>query len=119
MLKNKTGGKIVNISSTNGINAFSPYAMDYDASKAGIIIITRDFAKELAPKVRVNSVAPGWVDTAMNKDLPKDLVKEETEKIYLKRFAQPEEIAKAVLFLVSDDSSYISGITLMVDGGYG
>jgi len=118
MLKN-SGGKIINISSTNGLNSFSPEAMDYDASKAGIIILTRNLAKELAPKIQVNSVAPGWVDTEMNKDLPKDFVEKETEKIYLKRFATPEEIAKAVLFLASDDASYITGSILKVDGGYG
>lgn len=113
------GGRIINVSSTNGINSFSPNTMDYDASKAGVIILTRDLAKELAPKILVNSVAPGWVDTEINKDLPKDFVEEETEKIYLKRFAQPEEIAKAILFLASDDASYITGTTLMIDGGYG
>jgi len=113
------GGRIINISSTNGINSFSPDAMDYDASKAGVIILTRDLAKELSPDIFVNSVAPGWVATAMNKDLPKDFVEKENEKIYLKRFAQPEEIAKAILFLASDDASYITGTTLVVDGGYG
>ena len=113
------GGKIINISSTNAINSFSPNAMDYDASKAGIIILTRDLAKELAPKIQVNSIAPGWVDTKMNKDLPKDFVEEETKKIYLKRFAKPEEIAKAILFLASDEASYITGSILKVDGGYG
>jgi len=109
----------VNISSTNGINSFSPDAMDYDASKAGVIILTKDLAKELAPSILVNSIAPGWVNTKINKDLPKDFVEEETEKIYLKRFAKPEEIANAILFLASDDASYITGVTLMVDGGYG
>lgn len=117
MLKNN-GGKIINISSTNGIDSFSPEAMDYDASKAGINILTRDLAKELAPKIQVNCVAPGWVDTEMNKDLPKDFVKGEMEKIYLKRFAKPEEIAKAILFLASDDASYVTGSILKVDGGY-
>ena len=118
MLKNESG-KIINISSTNGINSFSPESMDYDASKAGIIILTRDLAKELAPKIQVNSIAPGWVDTEINKDLPKDFVEEETKKIYLKRFAKPEEIAKSILFLASDDASYITGSILKVDGGYG
>ncbi|MBN2051956.1 3-oxoacyl-ACP reductase FabG [Candidatus Woesearchaeota archaeon] len=113
------GGKIVNVASTNGIDNFNPDAIDYDASKAGIIIMTRDLAKELAPQIRVNAVAPGWVDTDMNKDLPKKFVKEETEKIYLKRFAKPEEIAKAILFLASDDANYINGTTLKIDGGYG
>jgi len=113
------GSTIVNISSTNGINSFSVEAMDYDASKAGVIILTRDLAKELAPNIRVNSVAPGWVNTSINKDLPKNFVDKETAKIYLKRFAEPEEIAKAVLFLASDDASYITGSILMADGGYG
>ena len=115
----KNSGQIVNVSSTNGVNNFGPDSMDYDASKAGVIVLTRDFAKALAPKVRVNSVAPGWVETEMNADLPDDFVKEETEQVYLKRFASPEEIAKTILFLVSDDASYVTGSTLMVDGGYG
>ena len=89
MLKNESG-KIINVSSTSGINSFSPESMDYDASKAGIITLTKNLAKELAPKIQVNSVAPGWVDTEMNKDLPKDFVGDETEKIYLKRFAKAE-----------------------------
>jgi 3-oxoacyl-[acyl-carrier protein] reductase len=113
------GGKIINISSTNGINSFNPHSMDYDASKAGIIILTRNLAKEFAPKILVNSIAPGWVNTDMNKDLPKEFIKEESNKIYLKRFAEPEEISKVVLFLSSDDSNYITGTTIMVDGGYG
>ncbi len=117
MLKNDNG-KIINISSTNGINYFSPESADYDASKAGVINLTNNLAKELAPKIQVNSVAPGWVDTEMNKDLPKDFIEEEMEKIYLKRFAKPEEIAKSILFLASDDASYITGSILKVDGGY-
>ena len=118
-MKKQKGGKIVNISSTNAIDSFSPDAMDYDASKAGIVILTRDLAKELAPEINVNSVAPGWVDTDINKDLPKKFVKDETAKIYMKRFAKPEEIAKVIMFLASDDANYITGSTLKVDGGYG
>ena len=118
MLKQKSG-KIVNISSTNGIDSFNPDSMDYDSSKAGVIMLTRNLAQQLAPFIQVNCVAPGWVDTDINKDLPKDFVKKETERIYLKRFAKPEEIAKTVLFLSSDDASFITGSTLKVDGGYG
>jgi 3-oxoacyl-[acyl-carrier protein] reductase len=118
-MKKQKSGRIINISSTNAMNSFSPEAMDYDASKAGVVIFTRDLAKELAPHIRVNSIAPGWVDTDMNKDLPRDFIKEETEKIYLRRFADPGEIAKVILFLASDDSSYITGSILKVDGGYG
>lgn len=97
MYENKYG-KIVNISSTNAINCFSPEAIDYDCSKAGLITLTKDFAINYAPYINVNCIAPGWVDTEMNKDLPEDFMREETEKIYLKRIAKPEEIAKVVCF---------------------
>jgi len=117
MIENGSG-KIVNISSTNAINCFSPDAADYDASKAGVITLTKDFAKQLAPSVQVNAIAPGWVDTDMNKDLSEEFINEEIEKIYSKRFAQSEEIAKAILFLASDDASYITGSVLVVDGGH-
>ncbi len=118
-MKKQNGGKIVNIASTNAIDSFNPDAIDYDASKAGVVILTRDLAKELAPTIQVNCVAPGWVDTDINKALPKEYVKQEAQKIYMKRFARPEEIAKAILFLASDDASFITGSTLKVDGGYG
>lgn len=112
-------GKIINISSTNGMDAICPDSIDYNASKAGIVSFTKSLAKELAPRnIMVNSIAPGWVDTDMNKDLPDDYVKEEIEKIYLKRFARPEEIAKVALFLASDGASFVNGSILKVDGGY-
>ena len=118
-LRETNNGKIVNLSSTNAIDCFSPESMDYDASKAGIIVLTRNLAKQLAPKIRVNAVAPGWVKTDMNKDLPQDFLDNELNQIYLKRFANPVEIAKAILFLASDDSSYITGSVLKIDGGHG
>ena len=80
--------------------------------------MTKGLAQEMAPKVLVNSIAPGWIGTEMNKDLPEDFVKSENEKIWLKRFGKPEEIAKVALFLASDDSSYVNGMVLIVDGGY-
>ncbi len=116
-MKQQKGGAIVNVSSTNAFDGY-PESIDYDVSKAGITILTKDFAKELAPYVRVNAVAPSWVDTDMNKNLPAGFLKSETEKILLKRFAKPEEIAKAILFLSSDDASFINGSTLTIDGGY-
>lgn len=117
-LKERHDSSILNISSTNGIDSGSPESADYDASKAGIISLTKNFSQALAPHIRVNSIAPGWVDTEMNKGMPKELIESETQKIALKRWGRPEEIAKAVLFLCSQDASFITGTTLVVDGGY-
>ncbi len=116
-MKKQKYGAIVNVSSTNGIDSFNPESIDYDASKAGVIILTKSLALELAPEIRVNAVAPGWTDTAMNKDLPKNFIKEKTKNIYLKRWSKPKEIANAILFLASDDASFVTGSILKVDGG--
>lgn len=117
MLKNKSG-KIINISSTNGINTFFPTSIDYDASKAGLINLTHNLAIQFAPYINVNCVAPGWVNTDMNKELPQELIEEETSKIYKKRFAEPSEIAKVVTFLASEDADFINDEVIKVDGGY-
>ncbi|MCL2439047.1 MAG: SDR family oxidoreductase [Alphaproteobacteria bacterium] len=111
------GGSIVNISSTNGIDAVSPFSVGYDASKAGIINLTKNLARQFAPSVRVNSVAPDWVDTDMNKDLAPEYMAGVIEKVALKRIAQPAEIAKIVRFLASEDASYLNAITIVADGG--
>lgn len=110
-------GSIINVSSTNALDTYYEYSLDYDASKAGLVSLTHNLAKYYAPNIRVNAVAPGWVDTEMNKELDSSYIKEECDKIYLKRFANPEEIAKAIYFLASDDASYITGEVLRVDGG--
>lgn len=116
MVDNKYG-KIINMSSTNGIDTIYPYSVDYDASKAGLINLTKNLAIQFAPYVNVNAVAPGWVDTGMNDDLPKSYLQEEKEKTLLKRFAEPEEIADVVLFLASDKARFIDGEVIRVDGG--
>lgn len=116
-MKEAKYGKIVNISSTNGLDTTYTYSVDYDASKAGLVNLTRNLAIEFAPYINVNAIAPGWIDTDMNNDLPKDYLREEKNKILLKRFAEPEEIADVVLFLSSDKSRYIVGETIRVDGG--
>ena len=110
-------GKIINISSTNAIDTYYPESCDYDASKAGVISLTHNFARELAPFINVNCVCPGWVKTDMNKDLSIEQISEEKKKILLGRFAEAEEIAKIVVFLSSSKANYINDSIIRVDGG--
>jgi len=115
MLKKKEGS-IVNISSTNGIDSYYPYSMDYDASKAGVISLTHNFAVSYAPYVRVNSIAPGWVNTEMNKELDDEYIKEECKHILLNKFCEPEEIAKEI-YHVAVESTYLNDAIIKIDGG--
>ncbi len=114
----KTEGTIVNVSSTNGTKTISPDCLDYNISKIGLQSLTRDLAFQFKPNIRVNAVAIGWADTDMNKDLPQDYLDSEKAKIYLERFANPSEIAKTIYFLASEESSYINGEIINIDGGY-
>jgi 3-oxoacyl-[acyl-carrier protein] reductase len=117
MLKQKSG-VIVNVASTNGLHkGGGPDSMDYDATKAGVINITASLAAELAPHIRVNCVSPGWVDTDINKNLSKEFRASETEKILLKRWAKPKEIAEVILILASDKASFVNGSNIIADGG--
>lgn len=117
MMKQKSGS-IINISSTNGIDTYYPSSVDYDASKSGLISLTYDSAVQFAPYVRVNCIAPGWVNTEMNKELEEDFVKEEIQRILVRRFGEPEEIAKVVTFLASEDASFVNSAVIKVDGGW-
>jgi len=117
MMLEQKSGNIVNISSTNGIDTESVLSMDYDASKAGVISLTKNFASALAPYIRVNSVAPGWTETKpVMKMNPNDL-KVEKEHILMERFGTPEEIASVVRFVASEENSYMTGVIIRVDGG--
>lgn len=116
-MKERGKGSIINVGSTNGIDSYYPYSMDYDASKAGLHILTKNLAVELAPEVRVNAVAPGWVATPMNLELDDTYLKEEEDKIVLGRFAEPIEIAQVIYFLASEEASYVNGSVLVADGG--
>ena len=116
-MKENKYGNIINISSTNGIDTTYPESTDYDASKAALISVSSNLANYLAPYVRVNTVCPGWVNTRMNKELDNDYIKQEEERILLRRFGDPKEIAEVVKFLISDKASYINNSVIRVDGG--
>jgi NAD(P)-dependent dehydrogenase (short-subunit alcohol dehydrogenase family) len=110
-------GVILNTASTNGLMGY-PFYADYNASKAGVIELTRSMALELAPKVRVNAVAPGYVLTPMQgAEYTEEMLAEVNSKIPMKRHAEPKEIAGLFAFLASDEAAYITGQVIVIDGG--
>jgi len=110
-------GVILQTASTNGIMGY-PYYADYNATKAGVIELTRSMALELAPKVRVCAIAPGYVLTPMQRaEYTDQMLDEVNRKIPLRRHAQPEEIAALFAFLASDDAAYATGQVYTMDGG--
>ena len=112
-LKQK-GGKIINISSVSGLTG-NPGQANYSASKAGVVGLTKSVAKELASRgVCCNAIAPGFIATEMTEALENDALK---EAIPMKRFGEAEEVAKLVLFLASEQSDYITGEVIRIDGG--
>lgn len=111
-------GSIINIASTDGIDTGYIEDIDYNASKAGVISLTHDFASVCSPDIRVNCVAPGWINTDMTSNLNPEFRKAETQKILLNRFAEPKEVAEVVLFLASSKASYVNNAIIRVDGGY-
>jgi 3-oxoacyl-[acyl-carrier protein] reductase len=117
MINNKWG-RIINISSTNGINTYYPVCFDYDASKAALISLTHNMAIEFAPYVTVNAIAPGFIGTESELEgMDEEFIKNETEKILVNRIGTPSDIAKMVRFLVSDDAGFINNSVIRVDGG--
>ena len=109
-------GVILQTASTNGIMGY-PFYADYNATKAGVIELTKSMALELAPKVRVNAVAPGYVLTPMQRAEYTDAMLDEVNrKIPMRRHAKPEEIAGFFAYLASDDAAYITGHVYVIDG---
>lgn len=116
MLK-KRKGRIINISSVVGIKG-NPGQVNYAASKAGVIGMTKSLARELAArKITVNAIAPGMIETDMTKALPQNAREEILNSIPMKIMGQPQDIAKAVAFLAGEGGQYITGQVLSVDGG--
>ena len=118
MLEAKSG-RIINISSVRGLeHCGREPIMDYSAAKAAMVSFTMTLAKQLAPHVTVNAVGPGHTKTDIWKALPQEIKDKMLEGTYLKRFAEPEEIANAVLFFASDEAAFITGQHLVIDGGF-
>ena len=111
-------GRIINISSTNGINTYYPMCIDYDASKAALISMTHNLAFEFAPYVNVNCIAPGFIGTENELDgYDEEFLKEEVEKIMVNRYGDPQEVAYLVKFLVSKEADFINNTVIRIDGG--
>jgi NAD(P)-dependent dehydrogenase (short-subunit alcohol dehydrogenase family) len=111
------GGVIINMASTNGLVGH-PFYADYNASKAGVIALTRTMALELAPTVRVNAVCPGYVLTPMQEaEYTPEMMQAVNDKIPLRRHARPAEIAGLFAFLASDEAAYLTGQCYLIDGG--
>ncbi|HLB00225.1 MAG TPA: beta-ketoacyl-ACP reductase [Bacteroidota bacterium] len=117
VFREKRSGKIVNISSINAMRGKFGQA-NYAASKAGIIALTKSAARELGKyNVNVNAVAPGMVETDMTQSLPKEVLDQSLRESVLGRFATPDNVADAVVFLLSDRAAHITGEVIRVDGG--
>lgn len=117
-MKENKYGRIINISSTNGINTYFPMCFDYDASKAALISLTHNLAMQFAPYVNVNAIAPGFIGTEHELDgYDEEFLEQETQKILVERYGKPEEVAWLIKFLISDQADYINNTVIRIDGG--
>ena len=116
LLKSKAG-VILNTASVHSIVGLTGSAA-YQASKGGVLSLTRALSLELAPRIRVVAILPGTIETPANRDVPAEVHEAFLQKVPLARRGQPEEIASVAAFLASDDASYITGAGIVVDGGY-
>ena len=117
IMSRRNSGSIINLASIIGTNGNAGQAV-YGGSKAAVIGITQSLAKELAPaNVRVNAIAPGFIDTEMARSIPEEKFQERLSSIAMQRIGEPDEIAQVALFLASDMSSYVTGQVIGVDGG--
>ena len=117
MIENKYG-RIINISSTNGINTYYPMSIDYDASKAALNSLTHNLAMQYAPYINVNAIAPGFIGTESELNgYDEEFLKSEQEKILVERYGKPEEVAELVSFLISNKADYINNSIIRIDGG--
>ena len=116
MVTSKTAGTIINFSSTGAVTGEGP--SHYVASKAGVMGLTRSLARELAPnRIRVNTIVPGPTDTPMMTGIPDEWMQAMIAAVPLGRLGQPDEIARAVVFLASDDASFVTGQNIAINGG--
>lgn len=117
VMRKKKYGRIINMASISGMIG-NPGQANYSASKAGMIGMTRTMSKELVGRgVTVNAIAPGFIESDMTAELSEVIIEEAKKRIPAKRLGRPEDVAAAVIFLASADAGYISGQTIVVDGG--
>jgi 3-oxoacyl-[acyl-carrier protein] reductase len=112
------GGRIIAVASINGFRGVENL-VGYNVAKAGVIELVKTMAVELAPhRIAVNAIAPAQIDTRLTRGLPEEARRRRVDRIPMARFGEPEEVARAALFLASDEASFVTGHTLAVDGGY-